>query len=375
MRILHLISGLGQGGAEKLLLSVCKEHKVLGNIQKVVYFLDEHDLLPYFRKEGIDVISLAPKRGVMKSLFIVRRIIKQFNPDIIHTHLVRADSIGRAAGLFSSHGKIISTIHNCDEWKRKKTINSLLLRFFNCVTVNLCGRVSLIAVSESVKRFCMITEKIRADKIIILHNFAGNISANDGEVITRNRIGVPDNAFLFVNVGRLTDQKNQLEILRAAKVFRNRNVYFLILGEGELRAKFETLIADKELANVVLEGYVENVSDYLKIADMMLLTSKYEGQPLTVLEAAKCKLPVLASNIEAIRDLDDNGLRVTMYEEGNRQALVKVIEAVLSGSIDYQALANDAYHYSLAHTAAHYTKQLTEIYGGENVTQKNIIQK
>ncbi|MDD2279769.1 MAG: glycosyltransferase, partial [Bacteroidales bacterium] len=117
---------------------------------------------------------------------------------------------------------------------------------------------------------------------------------------TRQKLtGIPDNIPLIVSVANLVPYKDYFSVLDALKDFKvtGHNFFYLILGDGPMRLSIEDKIASHNLQhNVRIVGNVENVSDYLKVSDIFIHSSKGEGCSNAILEAMAAGLPIIASN-------------------------------------------------------------------------------
>lgn len=121
--------------------------------------------------------------------------------------------------------------------------------------------------------------------------------ADYDDAALRAELGIPPDAFVVGHIGRLTEQKNHAFILQIAKAVlaREPKAYFLLMGEGELRAEIEAMVETHQLnGRVILPGTTPNVARYLKGAmDVFLFPSLYEGFGLVLLEAQAAGLPCI----------------------------------------------------------------------------------
>lgn len=368
MRIVKIITGLGIGGAENMLTDISIELKKRGHEILVVYLLAKDWFVPQLTEQGITVILIDRKQHSIWSVIRqLRKIIRSFDADIVHTHLPYADTVGRSACLFDCRAKIFTTIHNMDRWKLSKRLRYRLLRLYNRLTVNLWRRNHLIAVSEATRQFCMSMEKIRPDKIVTLRNFVNtDLSKKHHRGVKRSELGYREEDFLLINVGRLTGQKSQIDILHAAWQLKQagyRNIKFLIIGNGEEYENLMQYIRQHELQEMVrLEAEKWNVYDYFDISDMFLLTSVYEGFSIALQEALLNGLPVLASDIPANREAIVHGSTGLLYPMGDIDALCRYITDCKNGIFDIGTMARHIREESSFHTKETYADKLLGLY-------------
>jgi glycosyltransferase involved in cell wall biosynthesis len=116
---------------------------------------------------------------------------------------------------------------------------------------------------------------------------------------------------------------------------KNIDIKLLILGEGEDECKLKKQITDLNLKNnVFLLGKKENIFDYLNVSNVFVLSSLWEGLPLSLLEAMACGLPVVATNVGGIPEVVKDGLSGFLVEPKNPTILAKKIEYLLNLDIE-----------------------------------------
>jgi glycosyltransferase involved in cell wall biosynthesis len=135
------------------------------------------------------------------------------------------------------------------------------------------------------------------------------------KIIARRGIGIPDDAFVVMVVGRCTEIKNHADIIRAVALLKeNRQLVLLHLGSGHLEPAEKQLASDLAIGSrVAFLGNRNNVRDYLIAADLHVMSSATEGAPIAALEAMACRLPNILYDNPGMRDLirnGDNGLLV-----------------------------------------------------------------
>ena len=156
---------------------------------------------------------------------------------------------------------------------------------------------------------------------------------------------LPTSTIRLINVGNLIEQKNQKLLLRIVKRLKAENfkVALDILGDGELKAELNQYIRELDLGeNVNLLGFISKdvYLKTLKSADIFVLTSKYEGMPLAILEAMSIGLPIVANDCESgPREILDNGIFGKLIEFNNEEFFVKAIKDVSNNYSNYSNLS------------------------------------
>ena len=361
MKILFIITALGIGGAEKMMLDVCPEIVKNGAEIKVIYLKPLVDFIPELERSGIfPVFVNYDKLGFFGARKEIKKIIKEFTPDIVHTHLPLADILGRFAGLFSKASGIIATIHNPDEWKKSKKLKDRILKLFNRFSVNCFSKVMLVSVSDFVRNYCIKHEKIKPNKIKTIYNFI-NISPDLSAYPAKD-----SNVFTVLNVGRLESQKSQITLLKAANLLinhENRHTFrFIIVGDGSLRFELQKYIDSNNLnAYVTLAGHQNDVKSFLAGADVFVLTSLYEGFCLSIFEAFICNVPVIATEIPTMTELV-RGTRGIMVPCEDEKILSDKIIQVADKKIDTSEMCQNAQEFALSLNLKTHVEELMSLY-------------
>ena len=228
MRILYIITGLRFGGAERLLFLTCKHLKNKYNYHiEIVYFDPYAPLLELF--QSISVPAIYYRFNIISLFRLIKYIIKG-HFDIVHTHLIHADLLGRIAALISSLFypiDVISTAHGTDWFRWKKNLFCIFIRTLDRI-LSIPRNSKIISISESVKKILVEHEKIAPGKISLLYN-AVEIPNNPKALInSSSKNGRLDCLFM----GRLSAEKNIPCLIRAIKLLEHLKLKLTIVGEG-----------------------------------------------------------------------------------------------------------------------------------------------
>lgn len=332
MRIQHLITTLGVGGAEKHLLLLAAGQVARGHEVSVAYLKGDGELRDDFGRLGVTVDTVP--MGSLTSLPGTRRrlveLLAERRPDVVHTHLLKADALGALAvgGLGAERPVLIASKHN-DE-------RALLRWPVSVVHGILSKRVArTIALSEHVKRFVIRHGRVAADRITRIYYGIDPTSMRPsrGRDDVRDELGVPRDAHVLICVGRLAPQKDHPTLLRAMTQLPDDVVLLLVggdpfgQGEGRLTALAEELdVTDR----VRFVGIRSDVPDLLGAADLFVLPSLWEGLGLVFLEAMAASLPIVATTVSAIPEVVEDGVSGWLVEPSDPDALAGAIAAALA---------------------------------------------
>ena len=181
----------------------------------------------------------------------------------------------------------------------------------------------IISVSEPIKKF-LIRSGIRENKIKIINNGI-NIAEYQGYnsqkwLEIRNKMGLGEDEFVVLNIGRLTGQKAQKGIIEAAEILNKAGncVRFFLVGDGELRDELEEFINAKKMKGIVqILGFRPDIKELLWMSDIFLLPSLDEGMPISLLEAVASGRTVIATSVGDIPRLirhDESGLIIPIRD-------------------------------------------------------------
>jgi glycosyltransferase involved in cell wall biosynthesis len=146
----------------------------------------------------------------------------------------------------------------------------------------------------------------------------------------------------MVAIGSLEGLKNFEYLLEVLALCKNEEIYLDIYGKGD-KSRYEQIIERKGL-KVRMMGETTKIAEALKIYDLFIMPSKYEGFPLSLFEAMASGLPVMVSNIQPLRSIvKDNGV---FFELNNAESTAAIIKSLLYNEIDLNALAKNAKSYA-----------------------------
>lgn len=339
--VLHIIKSLGRGGAETLLPETLKFHDSKSFSFHYIYFLSWKDqLVDEIKKLGGNISCLPASNniGILLRVFDLIRYIRRNDIQLIHCHLPWAGLVGRLVFKLTNI-PVIYTEHNKQE--RYHWITYLL----NKITFN--WQTQAISVSEDVHK--SITKKI-CPKIPVKTILNGvNVEYYKRDEPAGNKVrsdlDIPKSAIVVGVVAVFRVQKRLVEWIRIFKnVSRsNANIYGIIVGDGPLREEVFTERARLGLENIVfIVGQHADVRPWLSAMDIFMMTSKFEGLPLALLEAMSMECAVVATSAGGVGEViihQENGLKA---EVDNLHALSGYLERLVSNNELRRNLAKEA---------------------------------
>lgn len=326
IKILQIISSLDRGGAERVMADLCRGLDKEKFEVRVIVLKRLGPLSADLTKAGIDfeLFGLPFKFGVFK-IGKLTSLIREFAPDVVHTHLFASDFYGTIAACRAGVKAIVSTEHNINigqSWIRN-LIQRLAHRRQDVV----------VAVSGAVRDY-LIAQAIPADRITVINNGIDLEKFHPAEKITRDQI-------IIGALGRLDRQKGFDVLIRALARIKDRRFQCVIAGAGQEYEKLEKLINCTGLATKVrLVGSESDNANFYRQADIFVVPSRWEGFGIVVLEAGATGLPVIASDVDGIRDIIESGQNGLMVPKEDESALAEAIVKLMDDPAERMRLGS-----------------------------------
>ncbi len=339
IKICYIIGELGNAGAEKQLYELVKRVNRF-RFDSVVISLSQGGFWNQeIRKLGVEVIELQRRKHIeFARLFKLVKLLKQINPDIVHTYMFSANSYGRIAALMAKVPIIIASERNLPDLGMEKTIYQIpvdkFLSFFSQAII--CN--SYKASEALVKKY-----KFQSKKVFSIHNgidtnyFLSALSSHHREISNQKVIGT---------IGRLCSQKNHKLFLDMAKIVlvkcENKDLKFVIVGDGELKPELERYAQYLGIKNkMVFTGARNDIPKLLLDVDVFVMTSLYEGLPNVMMEAMLAGLPVVATHVGGVDELIRDGETGFLCPSNNPLALADRVAMLINNKEEAQRLGEN----------------------------------
>jgi glycosyltransferase involved in cell wall biosynthesis len=327
---------------------------------QVASLAPEGPIAEQIRKHGITTHCLdACCQWDVRVFFRLARLIRQFQPHVLHSQLVHANVVGRLMGSLLGVPKVIATIQTVEKGKR-----------WHNKLENLTCRLShkTACVSPSVYQHAARNIHIPKSRLQVIPNAIDVDRFADAEPVNLAEFNLDINKTTLVFVGRLDPVKNVDVLLRAtARISQGQDIQLLIVGDGPERERLETLTATLNLTDRVrFAGQRLDVERILKAADIFVLPSRWEGMPMAAQEAMASGLPVIASRAEGIIDIIEDNITGLLVTPGSMEQLAHAICRVIQNPTLAQQLSNAAQQkaqrlYSLDSIVQSYSELYTKV--------------
>ena len=285
------------------------------------------------------------------SVFALRKHLKQLKPDVVHCHSSFAGFVGRLASI-GLNTKVFYSPH-CISFMRQD-ISPLKKGIFKAFELIGCVKKSTyIACSLSEQR--AIKKALPVVDVVLLENAVDLSEFNKPDPTTNRCDTLP---IKVITVGGIRPQKGPAEFAKLASTFKNENIEFVWIGDGEQEHK--QCLLD---AGVNVKGWMprSEVINELYKADLYLTTALWEGMPVSVIEACAANLPVIARNCDGNKDIINHG--VNGYLFNTTEEAISQLAAFLNSSDELNKLANVATQQVFERFAVQrFTTELAQIY-------------
>lgn len=304
MKILYVITGLGQGGAERVVCDLADKMYENGFEVKIAYLTG--DILTHPAHKEVELIKINLNNIVTLPIAYLNlsRLIKQYNPDVVHSHMVHANILSRLIRINTPVKKLICTAHNSNEGGKFRMLVYRVTHRLSNLTTNVSNEASKAFIEKKAVPHTDITTIYNG---IDLAKFYHRI---ESRVKILKELNLSNDSFLILAVGRFSHQKDYPNLLNAYKILKNSGILhtkLIVAGDGELRIEIETKILELDLNNdVILLGRRQDIPELMSAADLFVLPSMYEGFGLVVAEAMACETLVVATDCGGVSEVLNN---------------------------------------------------------------------
>lgn len=302
IRIVHIAQS--PGGVERYLRSLLK-YSDRDKYEIILIVSNQYKKKNYIKLvdafENVDMIRSIDPKSDLNAIKAIRKLLKKYKPDIVYCHSSKAGALGRIANM----GLKIKCVYNPHGWAfnmRGNKIKKLIYLSIEKVLASFCSAIICIsgAEKESALKYKICKEK----KLKVIYNGIDFEEYNmDYHMDTRKLLEIPEDAFVVGMVGRLAEQKAPDVFVKAANRIKEKipEAFFIIVGDGPEWDEIEQQIEDSGLKECfILSGWTRRPMEYIKIFDVALLLSRWEGFGLVLPEYMLAGKPIVATAVDAI---------------------------------------------------------------------------
>lgn len=332
MRILHIIDTLNTGGAESLVAQIVPRMISNGCYVEVAVFVSGDT--PFYRSlvnSGVKVHSFSKSGSVYNPLNILRLRKLMADFDIIHTHntapqlFAALASIGEKTTLFTTeHGGS----NRRRTWKWYVPFDRWMYNKYK----------RIICISAKAEDALRKHIKSDADSILTINNGIEVHRFADAQRMSQISDSVPSSAVTITMVAGFRWEKDQMTLIKAMKLLPD-NFYLILVGDGVLKEECQSLASAEGVANrVIFLGIRTDIPEILKTSDFVAMSSHFEGLSLSSLEGMAAGKPLLASDVDGLREVvKDAGI---LFPNGDSEEFAKQVMRLYSDKMLYSEVAS-----------------------------------
>ena len=347
MRILQVITSLDMGGAETLVVNLIPRLQALGNtVDLCVFNGTETPLTQRLKKECPQTKIFTLGHGVYNPLYIFKLVKIMKNYDIVHTHNSSPQLFVAIASLFNSP-KLVSTEHNTSNrkrnWKWYRPIESWMYSRYNHI---IC--ISKIA-EEKLREYMggeWLVKSSNKYKSITTINNGIDVNAISEAVPCKELLELKENRKAILMVAGFRKQKNQDTIIRAITLLDKEKYEIWFAGIGERLEEVKQLVLSLGVSGRVrFLGLRTDIPNVLRAADVIVMSSHWEGLSLSNVEGMSAHKPFIASDVNGLKEVT-KGYGI-LFPHEDAKALAEEINRLASDEAYYNEIAERCYNRAL----------------------------
>jgi len=326
MKIIEIIYSLSSGGAERFVVDlsnefVAKSHEVIlctlldDKVNSRTFYSSELD-----RK--IEYINLGYEKLGISCMLSIYNLINKYRPDVVHMHLVNVPILSVFAILFLRTSKYVVTCHN----KCESELFHSKLPFIKKWLFKL-GLYRMVAISDSNAESIHRCYGKASNALIYNGRKCAQVSTELSKVKDEIRsLCRSDNTVVFLNIARYAPQKNHKRLIRCFNKFieSGYDAILLIIG-SDFNSKSGLELQTVACNSIYFLGQKHNIPDYLSLSDIFVLSSDFEGMPITLIEALANACVPVGTPVSGIIDVVEDGVNGFISSDFTDESFIKLL--------------------------------------------------
>lgn len=348
MNVLHLVSGNELGGIRSV-LPILVRGMISEGVDASVLVLRQGKFRQSMQEAGVPVSVLKKSRFFpLWTILQLSRTLRRDQIDVLHTHSVGSNFYGRLAAAAAPRTKVVTTVHTDvsvtlsgegggvmrKTGVRIRQALDLRMASFSDAFIAVSGPVMSALVKKGIP-----VENMRTIPNGIEDSLSERYSRSDGvgerrELCALFGAGQELPHPLLMSVGRLNKVKNYEVLIRSMEIVLKKlpDARLVMIGDGPQKAHLDQLINSLGLqTKVKLAGWREGAGRFLRWADVFVLSSRYEGHPITALEAMYFKKPLVFTEVGGLPELVQTGVNGALVAPDDPVALSEALIGILTG--------------------------------------------
>jgi glycosyltransferase involved in cell wall biosynthesis len=329
LRVLHVASGDLWAGAEVQAFTLMSHLKRIPETEVAAVLMNEFTLANKLRSSGVGVyVTDERKSGPLRILSSLRRVLHNWQPDVIHTHREKENILGCLGNGTCRNVPSVRTVHGGKE-QSAQSIRHRLISYAD----RWCGRVlqeRVIAVTQELAG--KLADEFPAEKIVVIENGIDLETLKSQRTIAQFRAAEPNASHVGI-AGRLVEVKRVDLFLEAAALllrdYPERDWKFHIFGEGPMQRALEERAVRLQLGDrVMFHGHRHDITTCIGGLDALVICSDHEGMPMISLEAGALGVPTVAHAVGGLIDVVPKEFLVVRHDScGYRDGILRALRS------------------------------------------------
>lgn len=337
MKVLHIITSLNIGGAEKLMVDLLPRLRNKEVETELLVFVGAHTMFyEQLEREGIKITAFAKEGSVYNPLNLIRlyRFLRRNRFDVVHTHNTAPQLFTALVAVLCSV-TLVTTEHNTSNrrrnWKWYRVVDKWMYsKYDRVICISDAAEINLreyLDCDDSDEKYITIYNGVDVAKFVDALPLSNYDTSR--KVVTM--------------VAGFRYQKDQDTLIRAMRHLPKENYELWLVGDGERRGELETLVANLGLKDVVkFWGMRGDVPSLLKRSDVLVMSSHFEGLSLSNIEGMSVGKPFIASDVDGLHEMTQGaGL---LFTHGNDKQLAELIQTLMEDCEFREQVATQCLH-------------------------------
>lgn len=336
-----------------------------------LFILEKYGLTPVLIDEMVREPNIKSDRKAYKKL---KEIIREFKPDIVHTHASKAGALGRKAASACKVPVIVHTFHGHVFHSYFGNVKTTL---FKMIERNLAKKsTGIVAISEIQKKELTEIHKIcPADKVNVIQLGFDLLPFHEKRkterLAVREKYGLEETDIAIAIVGRIAAIKDHsffLDVMERVLNNTTKSIKVFIVGDGPDRVSIEGRVNEinQKFQNVIMmTSWIKDIGTFNAGMDIICLTSKNEGTPVSLIEAQAANIPVVTTDVGGVRDIIDVDQTGFVVPQGDLKLYTEKLTELCENEKTREKMSQNGWNY--VHEKFHYTtlvKNMDRYYRG-----------
>lgn len=330
-------------------------------------------------KMGIKIYNIPFNRNPLslnnlKAFNELIKIQEENQYDMIHVHTPIASIYGRLLKLKFKNLKTIYTAHGYHFFKNGPKMGWVLYYPIE----KLMAKLTDVTININKEDFEITKKKLKSKKAYLINGVGLNINEysllSDGERNKKRRVlGLEDDDFVVIMIAELNENKNQIQLIMAIELLKNKyqNIKCLIVGEGKKLEFLKEEVKKRNLEkNIVFLGFRKDVNELINASDIGVLFSYREGLPRNLMEIMANGKRIVATNIRGNRDIVCNDFIGALVEVNDYEATAKAVEKFYLTSANKNKILKEVERYSISNILTELSFIYDSLQEGGNQNEK-----